>query len=81
MLLSGETIHKVEFFNFDINLHRNTQQLTMYKGFYFRYICMVIRVVWLPPVLNNLAKKQKDFFKQSWGADFADSVIFPLAAN
>ena len=30
----------------------------MYKGFYFRYICMVIRVVWLPPVLNNLAKKQ-----------------------
>ena len=50
----------------------------MYKGFYFRYSC---RVVWLPPVLNNLAKKQKDFFKQSWGADFADSVIFPLAAN
>ena len=53
----------------------------MYKGFYFRYSCMVIRVVWLPPVLNNLAKKQKDFFKQSWGADFADSAIIPLAAN
>ena len=45
----------------------------MYKGFYFRYSCIVIRVVWLPPVLNYPAKKQKDFFKLFWGADFAGS--------